>query len=76
MFAKAFYSTIKGIHLALEVKNSFGYSMLVTGHHQHRQKKEKKKPANKKVTKQMLSDYTQQDLSTVIKTSPPDMQWL
>jgi hypothetical protein len=31
MFAEAFYSTIKGIHLALEVKTSFGNSTPTTG---------------------------------------------
>jgi hypothetical protein len=31
MFVKAFNSTIKGIHLALEVKTSFTNSMPMTG---------------------------------------------
>jgi hypothetical protein len=31
MFAEAFHSTIKGIHLALEVKTFFGNSMPATG---------------------------------------------
>jgi hypothetical protein len=31
MFAEAFHSMIKGIHLALKVKTSFGNSMPVTG---------------------------------------------
>jgi hypothetical protein len=31
MFAEAFHSMIKGIHLALEVKTSFSNSMLTTG---------------------------------------------
>jgi hypothetical protein len=31
MFVEAFHSTIKGIHLALEVKISFGNSTPVTG---------------------------------------------
>jgi hypothetical protein len=31
MFAEAFYSTIKGIHLFLEVKTSFDNSMSTTG---------------------------------------------
>jgi hypothetical protein len=31
MFAKAFHSSIKGIHLTLEVKTSFDNSMPVTG---------------------------------------------
>jgi hypothetical protein len=76
MFAEAFQSTIKGIHLTLEVKTSFGNSMSVMGsstesssqnprvptdsYHQHRRKREKK-PAHQKVTRQSLSDYTQQD---------------
>jgi hypothetical protein len=30
MFAEAFHTTIKGIHLALEVKTSFGNSIPVT----------------------------------------------
>jgi hypothetical protein len=30
MFAEAFHTTIKGIHLALEVKTSFGNSTPVT----------------------------------------------
>jgi hypothetical protein len=31
MLAEAFHSTVKGIHLALEVKTSFGNSKLVMG---------------------------------------------
>jgi hypothetical protein len=31
MFAEAFHSMIKGIHLALEVKTFFGNSMLAMG---------------------------------------------
>jgi hypothetical protein len=31
MFAEAFHSTVKSIHLALEVKTSFGNSTPVTG---------------------------------------------
>jgi hypothetical protein len=31
MFTEVFHSTIKGIHLTLEVKTSFGNSMPVTG---------------------------------------------
>jgi hypothetical protein len=31
MFAEVFHSMIKGIHLALEVKTSFGNSMPATG---------------------------------------------
>jgi hypothetical protein len=73
MFAEAFHSTIKGIHLTLEVKRSFGNSTLATGsstkssfqkpgaptdsHHWHHRKREKKKPAHQKVTKQSLGDY-------------------
>jgi hypothetical protein len=57
MLAEAFHSMIKGIHLALEVKTSFGNSTPATGsstqsisqkpavatdnHHQHRRKEEK-----------------------------------
>jgi hypothetical protein len=56
MFAKAFHLTIKGIHLALEVKTSFGNSTPATdsstefssqklavptdSHHRHHQKEE------------------------------------
>jgi hypothetical protein len=77
MFAEAFHSTIKDIHLALEVKTSFDNSTLVTGssmeslsqelgvptdsHHRHRWKREKKKHTHQKVTKQSLSNYTQQN---------------
>jgi hypothetical protein len=77
MFAKAFHSMIKGIHLTLEVKTSFDNSTLVTGasmesrsqkpgvptdsRHRHHWKREKKKPAHQKVKKQSLSDYAQQD---------------
>jgi hypothetical protein len=58
MFVEVFYSTIKGIHLALEVKTSFGNSTPETGsctefsyqkpgvptdnRHRHRRKEEKK----------------------------------
>jgi hypothetical protein len=31
MFAEAFHSTVKGIHLTLEVKTSFNNSTLATG---------------------------------------------
>jgi hypothetical protein len=31
MFAEAFHSTVKGIHLALEVKTFFSNSTLMTG---------------------------------------------
>jgi hypothetical protein len=77
MFAEAFHLTIKGIHLALEVKTSFSNSMPVAGssmesssqkprvptdsNHRHREKREKKKHADQKVTKQSFSDYAQQD---------------
>jgi hypothetical protein len=91
MYAKAFHSTVKGIHLTLEMKTSFGTSMPATGsnmesssqkpgvptdsHRQH-PRRERKKLAYQKVTKQSFSDYAQQDLSTMIKRSPLDMQWL
>jgi hypothetical protein len=67
---------IKGIHLALEVKTSFGNSTPVIGsstesnsqkpgapissRHQHHRKEEKEN-LHTKVTKQSLSDYAQQD---------------
>jgi hypothetical protein len=73
MFAKVFYSTIKGIHLTLEMKTSFGNSMPVLGsstesgsqkhgvptdsHNRYRRKREEKRPAHQRVTKQILSDY-------------------
>jgi hypothetical protein len=72
MFVEAFHSTIKGTHLALEVKTTFGNSTPTTGsstesscqkpgvptdsHHQHHQKGEH---AHKKYTKQSFSDYVQ-----------------
>jgi hypothetical protein len=75
MFAEAFHSTIKAIHLALEVNTSFGNSTHVTGsstesssqkprvptnnHHWHLRKEEENLYTN--VTKQSLSDYAQQD---------------
>jgi hypothetical protein len=59
MFAEAFHSMIKGIHLALNVKTFFRNSTLVTGssmesssqkpgvptdsHHRHRQKRERER---------------------------------
>jgi hypothetical protein len=62
MFVKAFHSMIKGIHLILEVKTSFGNSTPVTGssmkfsfqkpevptdnHYRHSWKREKKKLAH------------------------------
>jgi hypothetical protein len=65
MFAEAFHSMIKGIHLALEVKTSFGNSTPATGsttessshkpevptdsHHQHHRKRGNKKPAHKEL---------------------------
>jgi hypothetical protein len=68
---------IKGIHLVLVVKTSFGNSTPEMGsstetssqkpevptdsHHRHRQKRERKKRAHQKVIKQSLSDYAQQD---------------
>jgi hypothetical protein len=77
MFVEAFHSMIKGIHLALEVKTSFGNFTPAMGsstesssqkpgvptnsHHRHRWKGEKKKHTHQKVTKQSLSDYAQQD---------------
>jgi hypothetical protein len=50
MFAEAFHSMIKGIHLALEVKTSFGSSMLgapIESRHKHRRKEEKEKQDTK-----------------------------
>jgi hypothetical protein len=57
MFAEVFHSTIKGIHLSLEVKTSFGNSMPMMGpstdfssqkpgvptdsHHRHHRKEQK-----------------------------------
>jgi hypothetical protein len=77
MFAEAFHSTIKGIHLALELKTSFNNSAPAMGsstkssnqkprvptdsHHRHHRKRERKKLAHQKFTKQSLSDYAQQD---------------
>jgi hypothetical protein len=88
MFTEAFHSSIKGIHLTLEVKTSFSNSMPAMGSsmksssqklgvpsdscHRHRQKREEKKPAHQ--GEQSLSDYTQQNLSMVIKRPPLDMQ--
>jgi hypothetical protein len=42
--------------------------------HRHHRKEEKRRNLHIKVTKQSLSDYTQQDLSKVTKISPLDMQ--
>jgi hypothetical protein len=77
MFVEAFHSIIKGIHLAPEVKTSFGNFTPAMGsgtesssqkpgvptnsHHRHHWKGEKKKHTHQKVTKQSLSDYAQQD---------------
>jgi hypothetical protein len=77
MFVEVFHSMIKGIHLSLEVKTSFGNSMpamgfntesntqkpgLLTDSHQRlRQKKRRGRTCTQKVTKQSLSDYAQQD---------------
>jgi hypothetical protein len=84
MFAEAFHSMIKGIHLALEVKTSFDNYMLVKdsstksssqkpgvrtdSHHLHHQKREKTL-AHQKITKQSLNDYTQQDWPVMTKRS-------
>jgi hypothetical protein len=72
---KAFHSTIKDIHLALEVKTSFGNSTPMTGfsagsstqklelptdsRQRLSQKREKRRNLHTEVTKQSLSDYTQ-----------------
>jgi hypothetical protein len=77
MFAEAFHSMIKGIHLALEVKTSFGNSMPVMGfrtesstsklglptdsRQQLHREKRRGGTCTQKVTKQGLSDYAQQD---------------
>jgi hypothetical protein len=93
MFVETFHSTIKGIHLALEVKTSFGNSMPAMGSSMEIQfsktwssnwqpsmalpkEGERKKPAHGRQQEQSLSDYAQQDLSTVINRRPLDMQWL
>jgi hypothetical protein len=65
MFAEAFHSMMKGIHLALEVNTSFGNSMSVMGssmesssqkhrvptdnRHQHRREEEKENLHTKKL---------------------------
>ncbi len=90
IFTEAFHSTIKDIHLTLEVKTSFGNSMPAMGsstesssqkpgvptdtHHRHCRKRETKKPEYHKVTKQSFSDYAQQDLSPVTQRPPLDTQ--
>jgi hypothetical protein len=77
MFVEAFHSTIKDIHLALEVKTSFGNSTPTTGSSTESstqkpglptdscqrlsRKREKMRNLHTKVTKQSLSDYAQQD---------------
>jgi hypothetical protein len=75
MFAEAFHSTIKGIHLTLEVKTSFSNSTSATASVQnpaHRSldfpltnvngfagRREGEEHAHKKIIKQSLSDYAQ-----------------
>jgi hypothetical protein len=75
MFAEAFYSTIKDIHLAIEVKTSFGNSTPATAfstgsstqkpelptdsRQRLNRKREKKRNLHTEVTKQSLSDYAQ-----------------
>jgi hypothetical protein len=68
MFAEAFYSTIKGIHLALEVKTSFGNSTLERIERAHKKLlivvigiARKNRTCTQKVTKKSFNDYTQQD---------------
>jgi hypothetical protein len=75
MVAEVFHSTIKDIHLALEVKTSFDNSMPATGsstepaleartstnsHRRHRWK-EVIETCTQKRTKESLSEYAQQD---------------
>jgi hypothetical protein len=81
MFAEAFHSTIKGNHLALEVKTSFGNSMPMTGSSTESSTYKpglpltaiigiagkKRGTCTQKVTKQSLSDYAQQDWPVVTK---------
>jgi hypothetical protein len=85
MFVEAFHSTVKGIHLALEVKTSFGNSTLATGfsmgsstqkhelptdsYQRLLRKREKRRNLHTKVTKQSLSDYVQQDRPIMTKRS-------
>jgi hypothetical protein len=69
MFVESINSMIKGIHLALEVKTSFGNSTPTTGYHLLHRKRDEKKHAHQKVTKQSLSDYAQQDWPIVTKQS-------
>jgi aromatic ring-opening dioxygenase catalytic subunit (LigB family) len=76
MFAKAFHSMIKGIHLTLEMKTSFGNSTPMMGYSTESStykhvlpltviigiaEKKRKRICTQKVTKQSLSDYAQQD---------------
>jgi hypothetical protein len=83
MFAEAFHSMIKGIHLALEVKTSFGNSTPVKGFRTEpstwkprlptdssrrlHRKKRRGGTCKQKVTKQSLSNYAQQDWPVVAK---------
>jgi hypothetical protein len=72
MFAEEFHSMIKGIHLTLEVKTSFGSSMPAMGSStksslRHLEfsliaiigitKKKRMRTCTEKATKQSLSDY-------------------
>jgi hypothetical protein len=73
MFEEAFHSTIRGIHLTLEVKTSFSNSTPTTGFSTASprlplitvisiaEKKRRGGTCTQKVTKQSLSDYAQQD---------------
>jgi hypothetical protein len=82
IFVEAFHSTIKVIHLVLEVKTSFINSTPVTGssmkYNTYKPRllltavigitaKKRKRTCTQKVTKQSLSDYAQQDLPIVTK---------
>jgi hypothetical protein len=75
MFAEVFHTTIKGIHLTLEVKTSFGNSTPTIGSYTESSTKKPELPltavigfigrdkrgtCTQKVTKQSLSDYAQQ----------------
>jgi hypothetical protein len=84
MFAEAFHSAIKDIHLAIEVKTSFGNSTPVTGfntesstsrpglptdsHQWLRWKKRRGGTYTQNVTKQSLSDYNF-DILTISSTT-------
>jgi hypothetical protein len=75
MFAEAFHSMIKGLHLALEVKTSFDNSTHATGSSTKSSTYKpglpltvvlditgkKRRTCTQKVTKQSLSNYGQQD---------------